>query len=214
MRPEEFQERFSVSRETITRLIAYEALLIKWQKAINLVSDTTLDDIWGRHFADSAQLAQYIPMRARVADLGSGAGFPGMVLGFLRLDLQISLIESDERKFQFLRTVSRETSIEIDTHNVRVEEILPGLKPDVITARAFAPLVELLGYAAPLLRDLPDLRFVLLKGRKAADEIEAAQEAFTFELSEHPSITDPEAAILILDKVQQKSASKVSTRKK
>lgn len=202
MSPEEFQERFSVPRETMTRLRAYEALLVKWQKAINLVSDTTLDDIWGRHFADSAQIAEFLLIHARVADLGSGAGFPGLVLGFLRLDLQISLVESDERKFQFLRAVSRETSTDIDTHNRRVEDILPALKPDVITARAFAPLVEILGYAKPVLTELPNLQFVLLKGRKAAQEIEEARTKFSFEAEERPSISDPEGVILILRQVR------------
>ncbi len=202
MRPEEFEQKFSVPRETMVRLRQYEALLRKWQKAINLVSNSTLDDVWNRHFADSAQLSELIPSKARVADLGSGAGFPGMVLAIMRLDLQIGLIESDDRKHQFLRTVSRETPVEVDIHHARVADILPALKPDVITARAFAPVEDILDDARPVLAQNPELKLVLLKGKKAEAELAQAEKSYEFQSERIPSLSEKGASIVMLSEVR------------
>jgi 16S rRNA G527 N7-methylase RsmG len=129
MSPEEFAKAFDVSRETISRLQAYHDLLVKWQKAINIVSPKTLDEVWSRHFADSAQLAERIPQNAKVADLGSGGGFPGLVLAIMRPDLEIHLVESDLRKSEFLKNVSRETKSAARVHNDRVESVLASIGP-------------------------------------------------------------------------------------
>lgn len=182
----------------MARLEVYHALLLKWQKAINLVSPATLDQAWERHFADSAQLTEWIGFDAQIADLGSGAGFPGMVLAMLRPDLDMHLIESDERKAQFLKTVSRETSIPVTIHNARIEKTLPALAPDIITARAFAPLNDILEICRPALAVNPALQVVLLKGKKAVEEIAAAQKSFAFDVKDHPSETDPGGRILII----------------
>src|SRR5262245_1521225 len=108
MQPEEFQKIWNVSRETFQRLEVYAELLKKWQRAINLLSPGTLENIWDRHFADSIQITNLIPMgMKKVVDLGSGAGFPAMVLSIARPDLDIHLIESDSRKCEFLKNVSR-----------------------------------------------------------------------------------------------------------
>ena len=125
--------------ETLRRLEIYGTLLEKWQRAVNLVGKSTLDDLWVRHFADSLQVSQAVPEARRWLDLGSGAGFPGLV----------TAIESDQRKCAFLRTVARETAAPALIHCGRVEEILPALdKPiDAVGARALAPLDALLGYA-------------------------------------------------------------------
>lgn len=201
MQPDEFQRQFGVSRETMARFYTYESILKKWQKAINLVSEKTLEELWSRHFADSAQLSEYIPQRARVADLGSGGGFPALVLAFLRLDLGIHLIESDERKFEFLRHVAREISIDVNIHNRRVEDILNGIKPDIITARAFSSLSNILDMAAGQIKQNENLKLVLLKGKNADAEIEEAGHSYDFDLQRHASVTDPEASILILSKI-------------
>lgn len=177
-----------VSRETQDRLDHYARLLRKWQRAINLVSKNTLDDIQTRHFGDSQQLAPYIDDKARVYDLGSGAGFPGLVLAMLRPDLEMHLIESDHRKCQFLRTVSRETNTDICIHNNRIEA-LDLEAPDVVMARAFASLSEILDYVSDWAWANPDLELILLKGTQAADEIEAAKKAYDFTAQLTPSET-------------------------
>ncbi|MBS0541764.1 MAG: class I SAM-dependent methyltransferase, partial [Proteobacteria bacterium] len=101
-----------VSRETEGRLEAYVEILLKWQKAINLIGPATVDDIWGRHILDSAQILPHIPAGARtLADLGTGAGFPGLVVAALRPDLDVMLVESDARKAAFLGEAGRRMSL-------------------------------------------------------------------------------------------------------
>ena len=143
-----------VPRESIEKLDTYHALLLKWQKAINLISPKTIDDAWVRHFADSAQLSGYIPEGAKtIMDWGSGAGFPAMVLAMLRPSLDVHAVESDERKCQFMRTVSRETSVPIRIHTQRIEALeLDSVNPDIITARALASVSVLLDYVRRGLR--------------------------------------------------------------
>lgn len=186
----------NVSRESFLKLEAYHALLIKWQKAVNLVSPSTLDDVWERHFADSAQISDLISQNMCVADLGSGAGFPGMVLAMLRPDLEMHLVESDDKKFQFLKNVSRETKQAVAIHHGRVENILSVLKPDIITGRAFAPLLGILDYVWAA--GQASAKLVLLKGKNAQEEIAAAQARFDFKVEMAPSITEPGAQILVI----------------
>jgi 16S rRNA (guanine527-N7)-methyltransferase len=188
----------NVSRETQTKFDHYALLLRKWQRAINLVSKSTLDDIENRHIADSQQLAIYIDKQARVYDLGSGAGFPGLVLAMLRPDLDVHLIESDQRKCQFLRTVSRETNTDICIHNKRIEALdLPA--PDIVTARAFASLSEILAYVRDWARASPGLKLVLLKGAYVAEEIEAAKDIYNFMAELTPSQTGDGYIVAIRD---------------
>lgn len=195
MSPEEFARVHNVSRETISRLQIYHDLLVKWQKAINLVSSKTIEDVWLRHFTDSAQLAAHLRQGAQVADLGSGAGFPGMVLAIMRPDLKMILIESDNRKSEFLKNVSRETKTPVTIYNDRVEKILGvnGVNPDVITARAFAPLSTIL---AMIPENCQGTDLLLLKGKTALDEVAEAAKSFDFEYSDMPSRTDNDAKIL------------------
>ena len=137
-----------VSRETEARLAVYADLLIRWQHVKNLVGPSTLGQIWTRHIADSAQLYALAPGAKRWADMGSGAGFPGMVIAIRlrgRTDGAVHLIESNARKCAFLREAARECDAPAIIHNGRVEEVLPGLRDvEVITARALAPLPRLL----------------------------------------------------------------------
>ena len=206
MWPEHY--KINVSRESFERLQLYEKLLKKWQSASNLVSGNTLDEVWVRHFADCAQLSAYIQPRdvsqkIVLADIGSGAGFPGLVLAMLRNDIDFHLVESDERKCAFLRSVSRETKlsesdVHINVHNSRIESALAGINPDIVTARALASLNSLLMFVKPCLKTNPDLTCVFLKGRRYGDELEEARRHFDFELQEEVSLTDSQARILIL----------------
>lgn len=198
MQPDVFQERFSVSRETLDKLFVYERLLKKWQNAINLVSPATIDHSWERHFADSAQISELIPEGAVVADLGSGAGFPGLVLSLMRADLGVNLIESDLRKCEFLKSVSRETGAGAIVYNDRIENVLASISPQVITARAYASLVEILKISESIADKNPELTFVLLKGKKVSEEILEAQKSYNFTVESIESMTEQGAKILII----------------
>lgn len=190
----------NVSRETLAKLEIYLALLGKWQKAVNLVGPNTMADAWHRHFMDSAQIANYIPQDAQtLLDFGSGAGFPGLVLAMLRPDLDVNLVESDEKKCQFLRNVSRETSTPVTIHNTRIEYLKASgqeIMPDIITARALGDLKMLLDFALPYAQKNPELVLLLPKGEKAPEEITAAKAIFSFDLQAHKSITNNRAQIL------------------
>ena len=185
------------------QLQVYHDLLLKWQKKINLVSNNTLDNAWGRHFEDSAQLVQYIPEGAKVhVDIGSGAGFPGLVIAALRPVLEVHLIESDARKVAFLTEVIAQTGITAHLHVMRVEDATQALnlKPDVVSARALASLPDLLAYVQPWAQVNPELVCLFPKGARADEEVAAARDAgHSFELQAYPSTTDGQAQILILD---------------
>lgn len=191
-----------VSRETWADLEHYLALLEKWQAKINLVSRATLANAWQRHVVDSAQLWPLIPEDAKtITDLGSGAGFPGLVLAILgkgREGFKVHLIESDARKCAFLREVSRETSAPADIHNARIEAMAPW-PSDVVTARALAPLEKLLPLAAPFQAEGGIALF--LKGKAAESELTAARAWGTFETEVIPSRTDAEGAVIKLSRL-------------
>jgi 16S rRNA (guanine527-N7)-methyltransferase len=185
---------------TLERLEAFEALARRWTEKINLVAPSTVADLWTRHIADSAQLWPLAPAGARSwADLGSGGGFPGMVIAILTADTgapQVTLIESDQRKCAFLRTVLRELSIKATILDQRVESA-PPQSADIVSARALAPLPTLL----PLVtRHLAPAGIALLpKGRDHAAELDAARaQGWTFTAEALPSSTDPTARILRL----------------
>jgi 16S rRNA (guanine527-N7)-methyltransferase len=142
--------------ETLRRLEIYANLVGKWQRAVNLVSKSTLDDLWVRHFADSLQVSKAVPEARRWLDLGSGAGFPGLVTAIKfagEPDAKIHLIEADQRKCAFLRTVAHETSAPAIVHCGRLETILPAFDApiDAVSARALAPLEDLVRYAEKFL---------------------------------------------------------------
>jgi 16S rRNA (guanine527-N7)-methyltransferase len=217
--PADFAAAFDVSRETIERLEIYEALLRQWQKAVNLVAPSTLDAVWHRHFADSAQIVRLAPQNARSwVDLGSGAGFPGLVVAILLdgspsprlrgegMATRVTLIESDSRKCAFLREVTRKTGVAVDILSTRIELAATQAKvkpPEVVSARALAPLDRLLGLAAPLFT--PSTVGVFLKGRDAALEIETAAKAWTFAVEMVPSITEATGRVVVIRDLQPKS---------
>ena len=193
-----------VSRESREKLEIYHALLLKWQKAINLVSPKTLDESWIRHFADSAQIERLVSRETQIiADIGSGAGFPGMVLAIIRPEFEMHLVESDERKCQFLRTVSRETSVDINVHNVRIEHVKDSINPDLVTARALADLTTLLAYVEPWTVQNPNLDCVFLKGARVEDELEAALAVYDFQQERCPSLTDSQGCVLKIKNISK-----------
>lgn len=191
--PEEFRELCGVSRETLGRLQTYLDLLLRWQPKINLVSAATLVDPWRRHMLDSAQLSPLIkPATAKIVDLGSGAGFPGLVLAIMAAG-QVSLIESDQRKCVFLREVIRETAAEAFVIEGRIE-LQRDLNVDVVTARGLAPLPRLLGYAGRLLQ--PGGICLFLKGRGTEEELTAASKEWNMQVEKFPSLTESGSWIL------------------
>lgn len=207
--PDAFAAAFGVSRETVERLETYANLLLKWRNAVNLVAPGTLDDIWHRHFADSAQLVALAGDDARVwLDLGSGGGFPGLVVAIMlanRRGSVIHLVESNARKCAFLRDVSRATGATVEIHDTRIETLSGAdtvLRADVISARALSPLERLLGQAAPFFG--PDSRGLFLKGRNAEQEVRAARRRYAFEATLHPSRTEKSARIVEIAALREK----------
>jgi 16S rRNA (guanine527-N7)-methyltransferase len=192
-----------VSRETMAWLEAYAALLEKWQAKINLVGPATLPDLWRRHFLDSAQLLPLLGENpGRLVDLGSGAGFPGLVLAILT-DWRVDLVDSDQRKCAFLRQVALEAGIldRVTIHAQRFEALKP-FPADVVTARACAPLNDLLGYAAPFIGESG--RCLFLKGKGVEEELTAAQAHWTMRLERRESLSDPAGTVLVIDQLQRR----------
>ena len=196
--PESFARQFNVSRETIQLLERLEVLLRKWTPVINLVSQNTLSEIWTRHFLDSAQLLHYIDdAPLHWADLGSGGGFPGLVVGILakeRLpEMSFTLVESDRRKAAFLANAVRDLGLSAKVASVRIESLKP-LNADVLSARALAPLDMLLGFTERHLS--PDGIALFPKGNRWREEVAQAQQKWSFDFEQKPSTTDPESVVL------------------
>ncbi len=207
---EDFARLFTVSRETLERLKTYETLLRHWQKTINLVGPGTLDHIWSRHFADSAQLLNLAPPDAkRWLDLGSGAGFPGLVIAILLAERQgahMTLIESDTRKAAFLGEVARQTGVPVDIYPERIEKAATQYKVgpvDVITARALAPMSRLLELAAPYFSGSTVGLF--LKGREAQAELDETRRQWEFSAEQRPSQTDNDSQIIVIRALRAKA---------
>lgn len=193
--PAPLVSRLDVSRETQDRLAAYVALVEKWQRRVNLVSASTLPDIWSRHIWDSAQLAPLVPEGTRrILDVGSGAGFPGLVLAAL-CDAECHLVESDQKKAIFLQTVVRECGIPAVIHTARIES-LPSLGAEIVTARALAPMDRLLDLLADQLS--AGTRCLFLKGAQAEQELATlgTRPDLSWELT--PSLTNPDAFVVDL----------------
>ncbi len=198
MGPEGFARATGVSRETLARLEAYAALLRRWRRRINLVSEASLDDLWRRHMLDSAQLFPLLPPGARrIVDLGSGAGFPGLVLAILGAE-GVVLVEADSRKCAFLETAIRETRAPASVVRGRIES-LPPAPADAVVARALAPLPRLLDLAAGLIG--PQTQLFFLKGARVDEELTAAAKEWTMRVTRIPSATDPSGTILHIQEV-------------
>lgn len=193
-----------VSRETIDGLAAFMAMLEKWNPAINLVSKSSIPMVWQRHVLDSAQMYFLIPGSARrLLDLGSGGGFPGLVLAILakvdRPDLTVKLVESDQRKAVFLGEVIRKLELRAEVVAQRIETLAPQ-NADVLTARALAPLGTLCGF---VMRHMATDGVALFsKGVHAAEETQQARLSWVFELETHASRSDESSSILAMRQVR------------
>ena len=188
----EFAAVLDVSRETLERLQAYEALLRQWQKTVNLVSAKSLDDVWRRHFLDSGQLCRLLADAKSVADIGSGAGFPGLVVAIMA-GAQVTLVEADNRKAAFLREASRLTAADTKIIAGRAENE-PPTPVEAIIARAVAPLEKLLSLAEPWLQ--PGGRCYFLKGATIENELTDARRVWDINYDVVPSLSDPAGTIL------------------
>ena len=222
MGPEEFRAATDVSRETLDRLESYAALLTKWSGAINLVGRETLRDAWRRHFLDSAQLMDHLPpapagRARRILDLGSGAGFPGLVLAILGPGA-VTLVESDAKKAAFLREAARIAGAPAAVICARIESLSPSdLAPDAVTARALAPLPKLLDLTAPFLCPANGSANIgankeanknitcslengpvglFLKGQEAERELTDSREKWKMQAEVMPSRSDPRGRII------------------
>jgi len=189
-----------VSHETLDRLHNLVALVEKWNRSINLVSRSTEQEIWGRHVTDSAQI--FLPPTGGAEvwlDIGSGGGFPGLVLSAMAKALaprrRHVLVESDKRKATFLREVARQLELDVVVRSERIEHVEPQFA-DVVTARAVAPLKLLM----PMIcrHSKPGGFALLLKGADYRAEVYEASAAWQFGLDVFPSVTNPDASVLVL----------------
>ena len=182
-----------VSRETQEKLEIYVSLLQKWQQRINLVSSSTLPQVWQRHILDCGQLVPYLPAEtSTVMDIGAGAGLPGLVLAILT-NHRLHLVESDAKKVAFMRTALAETGVEAVIHHGRIED-LACLQVDVVTARALAPLTRL--FQLTQTQHHACLDYLFLKGKGAKQELTEMPSWLTLSADIYPSVTEKEAVIL------------------
>ena len=183
-----FKNSIDVSRETLDRLSIYVDLLNKWQKSINLVGPKTVADVWRRHILDSAQLFSYIENRDDlVFDLGSGAGFPGLILAIMGAK-NVVLMESNQKKCSFLGEVIRQTACSAKVFNGRIKDYPEQKTAKYITSRALAPLDQLCVWSYPLL--VPEGKCLFLKGGTYKQELTLCQKKWNIEVQIHPSLID------------------------
>lgn len=197
---EKLNRHFSVSHETFAKLILYHDLLIKWQKSINLVSNTSIKEVWERHFLDSLQLCPHIQNNKSIVDIGTGAGFPGMVLAICGIP-NIHLIESDSKKITFLKEVARITDTDVSIHNTRIEDCVID-NVTLILSRALANISRLLDLSMNFVSH--ETKCFFHKGKNWANELEDANEFYSFNHEIIPSVTDPEGVILKLSHIRRR----------
>ena len=190
----------NVSRETYDKFKLFEETLIKWQRSINLISKSTINDIWFRHLLDSSQLYPFISKtKGNILDFGSGAGFPGLVLAIMG-HKKICLVESDQKKCTFLREVAMLCEIEVSIFNTRIEN-LEYKDVDLIMSRALAPLSKLIAYVELFTDKSPSKKksfpnMLFLKGKSYKKEISDLHKNKNLFFYEYPSLTDKYGKIL------------------
>ncbi len=204
---EKFCSHIFVSRETYEKLCIFQKTLIKWQNSINLISKSTINNIWERHFLDSAQLYSFLKdIKGNIIDFGTGAGFPGMVLAIMGKK-NIHLVESDYKKCVFLKEIAMLTETDINIHNCRIED-LSFTNVDLITCRALASLSKLISYVENFINKSPEEKKVLpkllfLKGNSYYSEILELSKNKKISLEEYPSITDRNGRILYISNIDK-----------
>lgn len=197
-------ESLNVSRETIDRLRAFEALVQKWSPKINLVSKSELTKIWDRHILDSVQLFPHAPQAGHWVDIGSGGGFPGVVVAIIsrgfQTDHRFTLVESDQRKCAFLRTASRTFNLGLHVRSERVESI-ERLDADILSARALTELSTLLGFAERHLNESGTALFP--KGETWQKEVAATRNVWSYRCLPIKSETNAAAAVLKIQDIKR-----------
>jgi len=196
----EFLAAFPVSRETEARLARFEQLLLERNQTLSLISGTTADIIWTRHFLDSAQLLPLIPAPERpVVDIGTGAGFPGLVLAILGLP-DVHLVEHNMQKVAFLRAVAAALNLSVTIHGQKSDAVKP-FAAGTVTARALKPLDQLIGLGKRFLGQ--DSVCLFPKGRRAEEEMAVAARKWHMKAERFPSVTDPDSTIFRLSDVTE-----------
>jgi 16S rRNA (guanine527-N7)-methyltransferase len=204
-----------VSRETLERLERFVAVLLAWQQHTNLIAASTEPTLWTRHIADSLQLLRLAPQARIWVDLGSGGGFPGLVIACALADMpgaHVHLVESSTKKATFLREAARAAGAPADVHAVRVEDFVENLTAsvDVVTARALAPLAGLLAATYPLLKT--GTLGLFPKGQYVDAELTEAAKCWSIQSSLAPSLTDPKAKIVCVTGIRPKAQPKRETK--
>ncbi|MBY6066321.1 16S rRNA (guanine(527)-N(7))-methyltransferase RsmG [Leisingera aquaemixtae] len=193
----ELWKALNVSRETMGRLELFEGVIRKWNPKINLVSRSSLEHLWTRHIADSVQIFRCTPAPSRWADIGSGGGFPGLIVALMAAeeapDMEVTLIESDQRKSAFLRSAARECGAAVRVVSDRIEKVNPQ-GAGVLSARALADLSDLLEFSQRHLAE--DGVALFPKGQNWKKEVDNARQRWRFEVEPVKSLTEPEAVIL------------------
>lgn len=199
---------YRVPAGTAARLDGFVARLLAWQRITNLIAPSTIPGLWSRHVADSLQLLPLVPQAQVFVDLGSGGGFPGLVVACALADVPgaaVHLIESNGKKAAFLRETARALGLPAEVHARRIEDVIAGLSSgriDVVTARALAPLVDLLAYAAPLL--ITGSKALFLKGQDVEAELTAASKYWNIEADLVPSRTDPTGRVVVIRRAERR----------
>jgi 16S rRNA (guanine527-N7)-methyltransferase len=202
---ENFCAHLYVSRETYEKFIIYYETLSKWQKSINLISNSTIENIWVRHFLDSAQLYDFTKnIKGNILDLGSGAGFPGLILAMMGNN-NISVIESDQKKCTFIREVAMLSSTNIKIYNSRIED-LSFISPNLITARALAPLNKLVKYVEDYIKKSPSKleifpKLLFLKGKSYKEELLELSKIRNIDYKIYQSITNELGKIVYINNI-------------
>ncbi len=197
MTPEAFQAATGVSDQAVARLVQYLDLLRKWQARINLVGASTLDDPWRRHLLDAAQLLPHLSLGVGpVVDMGAGAGIPGLILAACGV-ADVRLIESNARKGVFLREAARLMAVDVTVHAARVESVSLPRPAAVVTARALAPLTDLLGLATRFAG--PGTRCLFLKGQDVVIELTEARKSWNMSVQLVDSLSDPSGRLVVVE---------------
>ncbi len=198
-----FADAMSASSLVMADLETFRAILETWNARMNLVGPSAMTQFWGRHAFDSAQLLALGANRRVWADLGAGAGFPGIVLAILLKSMPgatVHLIDSQAKRTRFLREVVEELSLPAVVHTSRAEELTPPEGLEVVTARAFAPMSKLLQFAHPYLRS--GVTGLFLKGRDVENELATARQTWDFQSTLHPSLSDPSGRIVQIERLR------------
>ena len=192
---------FPVSHETVTRLDQFVELFLRWQRAVQLVSVASLPRLWTRHIADSLQVVDLAPDAKSWADLGTGGGFPGLVVAIALADragAMVHLVESDSRKAAFLREAARQTQAPAKIHVERIESVAKRIgSVEVVTARALAPLTRIIELSEPFLSR--GATGIFMKGQDVDNELTEAAKSWKIQSRLMPSRTDPRGKILAVD---------------